>query len=41
VVPCPQEARWVDPGLFCIVELTERTPRGLLRAPVFKEIANP
>jgi DNA ligase D-like protein (predicted ligase) len=39
VVPCPLNARWVEPGLFCLVEFSELTPNGLLRSPVFKEVA--
>jgi bifunctional non-homologous end joining protein LigD len=31
----PGEVRWVEPGLYCEVKFLERTPDGLLRAPVF------
>jgi bifunctional non-homologous end joining protein LigD len=38
VVPCELPACWVEPRLICAVEFSEITPKGLLRAPVFKEL---
>ena len=35
LVPCPEKARWVEPGLYCEVSFAELTEAGLLRAPVF------
>lgn len=35
LVPTECSARWVQPGLYCIVEFLEWTERGNLRAPVF------
>jgi DNA ligase D-like protein (predicted ligase) len=36
-VPCAEEGRWVEPGLYCAVSFLERTRNGL-RAPVFVEL---
>lgn len=36
-VPCAEEGRWVEPGLYCTVSFLERTRNGL-RAPVFVEL---
>lgn len=36
LVPCPERARWVEPGLYCEVSYAELTEAGLLRAPVFE-----
>jgi len=36
LVPCPERAEWVEPGLYCEVSYTELTEAGLLRAPVFE-----
>jgi bifunctional non-homologous end joining protein LigD len=33
-VPCAEEGRWAEPGLYCTVSYLERTKNGL-RAPVF------
>ena len=38
LVPCPEKARWVEPGLFCEVSFAELTSAGLLRAPVFERL---
>jgi bifunctional non-homologous end joining protein LigD len=36
LVPCPERARWVEPGLYCAVSYAELTTAGMLRAPVFE-----
>jgi len=36
LVPCPERAQWVEPGLYCEVSYIELTEAGLLRAPVFE-----
>ena len=36
LVPCPERASWVEPGLYCEVSYAELTEAGLLRAPVFE-----
>jgi ATP-dependent DNA ligase len=38
LVPCPEDGRWVAPGLYCKVRYVERTSAGALRAPVFLEL---
>jgi bifunctional non-homologous end joining protein LigD len=38
LVPCPEKARWVEPGLYCEVSFAELTAAGLLRAPVFERL---
>jgi bifunctional non-homologous end joining protein LigD len=38
LVPCPEKARWVEPGLYCEVSFAELTSAGLLRAPVFERL---
>ena len=38
LIPCPEKARWVEPGLFCEVSFAELTSAGLLRAPVFERL---
>jgi ATP-dependent DNA ligase len=38
VVSCPLPGRWSEPGLFCTIDYVEKTSRGLLRSPVFKEL---
>jgi DNA ligase D-like protein (predicted ligase) len=35
VVPSREKARWVEPGLYCVVRCMEQTQSGQLRAPVF------
>ena len=38
IVPCPGDAVWVEPGLYCTVDFLERGESGELRAPVFVEM---
>jgi bifunctional non-homologous end joining protein LigD len=38
LVPCPEKARWVEPGLYCEVSFAELTSAGVLRAPVFERL---
>ncbi len=38
LVPCPERARWVEAGLFCVVDFLEYTREGRLRAPVFVDL---
>jgi len=38
LVPSRIKGKWVEPGLYCRVSCMERTARGDLRAPVFKEM---
>lgn len=38
IVPCPFEATWVEPGLYCTVSFLEYTKEGMLRAPVFRDL---
>jgi len=38
LVPCKLKGKWIEPGLYCRVSCMERTARGDLRAPVFKEM---
>ena len=38
LVPCKLKGKWIKPGLYCRVSCMERTARGDLRAPVFKEL---
>jgi ATP-dependent DNA ligase len=35
VVPCPRQALWVEPNLYCRVRFQQRTPRGRLRGDSF------
>ncbi len=35
LIPCPEKAQWVEPGLFCTVSCAEWHPGRLFRAPVF------
>ena len=37
-VTCRERARWLRPGLYCLVSCMERTQRGDLRAPVFLKL---
>jgi DNA ligase D-like protein (predicted ligase) len=36
VVACPQQARWVEPDLFCRIRFLQWTPHGHLRSSSFK-----
>ena len=38
LVPCPERAVWIEPGLYCTVSFSERTSTGNLRAPVFHDL---
>lgn len=38
IIPCAVRGKWVEPGLYCRVTYMERTRRGHLRAPVFREL---
>jgi bifunctional non-homologous end joining protein LigD len=38
LIPCPEKARWIEPGLYCEVSFAELTSAGLLRAPVFERL---
>ena len=35
---CGIKGIWLEPGIYCIVSYVERTPAGMLRAPVFKRL---
>ena len=35
IVPCDDDAQWIEPELLCLVGYLERTDAGNLRAPVF------
>ncbi len=36
LVPCPERARWIEPGYYCAVSFADWTQAGMLRAPVFE-----
>lgn len=36
LVPCSEDGRWVEPGLYCTVSFNEITAAGVMRAPVFE-----
>ena len=38
MVQCKIKAKWIEPGLFCIVDCMEKTANGHLRAPVFRQL---
>jgi bifunctional non-homologous end joining protein LigD len=35
LIACDEDARWVEPGVYCVVKFVERSKSGHLRAPVF------
>ena len=38
LVPCDEEANWLEPGIYCTVSFVDRTSTGMLRAPRFDEL---
>jgi len=38
LVPCAEDANWIEPGIYCTVSFVERTSTGMLRAPRFDQL---
>jgi bifunctional non-homologous end joining protein LigD len=38
IIRCTIKGKWIEAGLYCLVHCMERTARGHLRAPSFKEL---